>query len=63
MSSNFDFLLDDWPALHEDAVATEGNVFAAPRTSAFYARRTLEKNGQVDVCSRQLFGKCPIRTI
>jgi len=43
MASNFDFLHSEWPALHEDAVATEANVFTAPRTSAFYARRTLEK--------------------
>ncbi|TWT71651.1 DEAD/DEAH box helicase family protein [Crateriforma conspicua] len=43
MASNFDFLSGGWPALHEDAVACEGNVFTAPRTTAFYARRTLEK--------------------
>lgn len=41
--SNFNFLTVDWPALHEDAEACETNVFTAPRTTAFYARRTLEK--------------------
>lgn len=43
MTGNFEFLASGWPALHEDAVACETNVFAAPRTTAFYARRTLEK--------------------
>ena len=43
MASNFTFLSDQWPALHEDAAATEANIYSAPRTCAFYARRTLEK--------------------
>jgi len=43
MPSNFDFLQIDWPDLHEDAVHTERDAFAAPRTCAFYARRTLER--------------------
>jgi type I restriction enzyme R subunit len=43
MPSNFTFLADQWPALHEDATATEANIYTAPRTCAFYARRTLEK--------------------
>jgi len=43
MTGNFDFLTGGWPALHEDAVACEANVFTAPRTSEFYARWTLEK--------------------
>ena len=43
MSSNFAFLSSEWPALHDDAAATEANIFTAPRTSEFYARRTMEK--------------------
>jgi len=42
MPSNFDFLLPDWSPLHEDAVQVELNALTAPRTCAFYARRTLE---------------------
>lgn len=41
--SDFSFLHSEWPALHEDAAATEANIYSAPRTCAFYARRTLEK--------------------
>jgi type I restriction enzyme, R subunit len=43
MPSNFDFLQPNWATLLEDARQTEQNVFAAPRTCAFYARRTLER--------------------
>jgi type I restriction enzyme R subunit len=43
MPSNFDFLQPDWASLHEDAVQTEQNAATAPRTCAFYARRTLER--------------------
>ena len=43
MPSNFDFLLPNWAALSDDARQTEQNVFAAPRTCAFYARRALER--------------------
>jgi len=42
MPSNFDFLLPDWSPLHEDAMQVEVNALTAPRTCAFYARRTLE---------------------
>lgn len=42
MPSNFDFLTGQWAPLHEDAVHTELNALVAPRTSAFYARRTME---------------------
>ncbi len=42
MSSNFDFLQPGWKNLHTDAMETEKNAFIAPRTSVFYARRTLE---------------------
>ena len=43
---NFSFLTTQWPALHEDAAAAEANIYSAPRTCAFYARRTLEKVAQ-----------------
>ncbi|RCS43978.1 DUF4145 domain-containing protein [Bremerella cremea] len=42
MPSNFDFLLPDWSPLHEDAMQVEVNALTAPRTCAFYARRTME---------------------
>ncbi|QDU98579.1 DEAD/DEAH box helicase family protein [Lignipirellula cremea] len=42
MTSNFDFLQPAWIAFLEDAVQTERNALRAPRTCAFYARRTLE---------------------
>jgi len=41
--SNFDFLKDQWNFLFDDAQQAEHNAFIAPRTSAFYARRVLEK--------------------
>lgn len=40
--SNFAFLYPDWAALHESAAKAESLVHADPRTSCFYARRTLE---------------------
>ncbi len=40
MPSNFAFLSSEWPALHDDAVATEASILSAPRTCA---RRMLEK--------------------
>ena len=43
MSSNFDFLNPDWTDFQEDAVQTEQSALIAPRTCAFYARRTLER--------------------
>lgn len=43
MPSNFDFLQQDWTALHKDAAEVELNVFLSPRTGVFYARRTLER--------------------
>ncbi|NKC17053.1 MAG: DUF4145 domain-containing protein [Gammaproteobacteria bacterium] len=42
MASNFDFLGLNWANLAADAQESEGTAFARPRTSAFYARRTLE---------------------
>jgi type I restriction enzyme R subunit len=41
--SNFTFLDTDWPDLYETAREAEQNVNAAPRTSCFYARRSLER--------------------
>ena len=40
--SNFDFLLPEWPQIHEAAVKAEENAHGDPRTSAFHARRALE---------------------
>ena len=41
--SNFTFLIDDWPDLFAAAREAEQDVNSAPRTSCFYARRTLEQ--------------------
>lgn len=41
--SNFTFLITDWPELFETAREAEQNVNSAPRTSCFYARRSLER--------------------
>jgi len=41
--SNFTFLNNDWPQLYETAREAEQNVNSAPRTSCFYARRSLER--------------------
>jgi hypothetical protein len=41
--SNFTFLQQDWPELYETAREAEQNVNSAPRTSCFYARRSLER--------------------
>jgi type I restriction enzyme, R subunit len=41
--SNFTFLKSDWPDLYETAREAEQNVNSAPRTSCFYARRSLER--------------------
>jgi type I restriction enzyme R subunit len=41
--SNFNFLSTDWPELYETARDAEQNVNSAPRTSCFYARRSLER--------------------
>jgi type I restriction enzyme, R subunit len=40
--SQFDFLRAEWLAVHESAAKAAGLVYADPRTSCFYARRTLE---------------------
>jgi hypothetical protein len=41
--SNFTFLKTDWPELYATAREAEQNVNNAPRTSCFYARRSLER--------------------
>jgi len=41
IESNFTFLQSDWPELCETAREAEQNVNSAPRTSCFYARRSL----------------------
>ena len=41
-ASNFAFLKAGWPELTVEAVKAERNAAADPRTSCFYARRTLE---------------------
>ena len=41
--SNFTFLKTDWAELYETAREAEQNVNSAPRTSCFYARRSLER--------------------
>ncbi|MCT9932028.1 DEAD/DEAH box helicase family protein [Planotetraspora sp. A-T 1434] len=40
--SNFRFLDAEWPELYDEALRAERSVFADPRTSCFYARRSLE---------------------
>lgn len=41
--SNFTYLKTDWPELYETAREAEQYVNSAPRTSCFYARRSLER--------------------
>jgi type I restriction enzyme, R subunit len=43
MASNFDFLIENWNFLLEDAQRVEAFSLRDPRTAAFYARRTLER--------------------
>jgi type I restriction enzyme R subunit len=40
--SNFAFLQDEWPLLHESAARAESLAHADARAACFYARRTLE---------------------
>jgi len=40
--SQFGFLINEWPALHDSAVKAESLAHADPRTACFYARRALE---------------------
>ncbi|MDK1082252.1 MAG: hypothetical protein QGD88_12355 [Anaerolineae bacterium] len=43
MTSNFEFLQENWSFLLEGAQRVEAFAFRDPRTAAFYARRTLER--------------------
>lgn len=43
VDSNFVFLHNDWPGLFEDVRRAEHLALLDPRTSCFYARRTLEQ--------------------
>jgi len=40
--SNFAFLMPEWPGVHEAAEKCEQTALGDPRTSCFYARRSLE---------------------
>jgi len=40
--SNFGFLKDEWPDVHESAARAESHAYPDPRTACFYARRSLE---------------------
>jgi type I restriction enzyme, R subunit len=43
MASNFDFLHQQFPTIHEHAALAESLILSAPRASCFYARFTLEQ--------------------
>ncbi|MFC4373752.1 DEAD/DEAH box helicase family protein [Nocardia halotolerans] len=42
MVGNFDFLQAEWPQLHAEAKKAERDALFDPRTTCFYARRTVE---------------------
>lgn len=42
MVGNFDFLQAEWPQLHAEARKAERDALSDPRTTCFYARRTVE---------------------
>ncbi len=42
MSSQYAFITSQWPELHAEAVRVEQFALSDPRTSCFYARRTIE---------------------
>lgn len=42
MVGNFDFLQAEWPQLHAEARKAERDALFDPRTTCFYARRTVE---------------------
>lgn len=46
MTSNFDFLCETYPDLHNHAVQAENLIKTAPRASCFYSRYTLEQTVQ-----------------
>ncbi|MFD6860527.1 hypothetical protein ACFWCF_24705 [Rhodococcus sp. NPDC060090] len=43
MAGNFDFLQAEWPQLHAEAKKAERDALFDPRTTCFYARRTVEQ--------------------
>ncbi|WP_137354881.1 DUF4145 domain-containing protein, partial [Nocardia farcinica] len=42
MVGNFDFLQAEWPQLYAEAKKAERDALFDPRTTCFYARRTVE---------------------
>lgn len=42
MATNFTFLKNEWQEIYDSAAKAESNILSDPRTSCFYARRTLE---------------------
>ena len=42
MQTNFEFIKNNWSEIFKEALEAEKHVYTAPRTSAFYARFTLE---------------------
>src|SRR5581483_11688267 len=40
--SNFSFLAPEWPDIDKDAERAESYLYSDPRSTCFYARRTLE---------------------
>ncbi|MEV0773385.1 DEAD/DEAH box helicase family protein [Nocardia salmonicida] len=46
MVGNFDFLQAEWPQLHAEARKAERDALFDPRTTCFYARRTVEHTVQ-----------------
>ena len=42
MTSPFEFLQAEWPAVHEAAIKAAAAVHPDPRTACFYSRRALE---------------------
>ena len=42
--SNFRFLVEEWPALAQEAMEAERFALSAPIASAVFARRALEKS-------------------
>lgn len=43
MSTNFDFIKDEWPEVHADCARAEGYGRTDPRSCVFYARRVVEQ--------------------
>ena len=43
MTSNFNFIRDEWPSIQADCVRAEGYMASDPRSACFYARRAVEQ--------------------